>query len=83
MTKPEPDTRSPERRARDERIAAEPKLPIPELPPDAPTAPVEEFLRRLRRPLALRGVVENGVIRLTDPDAKLPEHAQVIVVAAE
>lgn len=39
----EPDNRSPERRAQDDRIAAEPPLPLAELPPDAPCGSVEEI----------------------------------------
>jgi hypothetical protein len=48
---PEPDNRSPERRARDEQIAAEPPLPHPELPNGAVLRPIESFLngRRPRR----------------------------------
>ena len=54
MTQPEPDDRSPERKALDEKIAAEAHAPIPPLPPDAPRVPVEELLRqRRRKPLAV------------------------------
>ena len=81
MITPEPDTRSPERKAADERIAAEPHLSIPEVPPGTPLMTAEEALARLnRRPVALAGVVENGVVRSLDPDATLPEHARVIIV---
>ena len=81
MIVPEPDTRSPERKAADERIAAGPHDPVPDLPPDTPLVPVEVLLARLnRRPMALAGVVENGVVRSLDPDATLPEHARVIIV---
>ena len=84
MTQPEPDDRSPERKALDEKIAAEAHAPIPPLPPDAPRVPVEELLRqRRRKPLAVAGVVENGVVRIVDPDVKLREHSRVIVVATE
>ena len=82
MHKVEPDTRSASRRALDENIAAEPPLPPPQLPPGTVAVPVEDHMRRAkRRPLALPGVVENGVIRLTDPGVTLPERSRVIVVA--
>ena len=78
------DQRSAERRTRDEQIAAEPRLAPLDLPPDAVAAPVEEHLaRRARRPLAVAGVVENGLVRPLDASVKLPEHARVIIVAAE
>ena len=84
MVKPVPDDRSPSRRARDEQIAAEPELPFPELPPDAVPEPVEAHLARIRRrPVAVAGVVENGLVRPLDPAIKLPEHARVIIVASE
>ena len=84
MTTPGVDQRSPECRARDEQIAAEPPLPPLELPPEAVSSSLEAHLgRSRRRPLAVAGLVENGVIRLLDPAVKLPEHARVIVVAAE
>ena len=78
----EHDTRTEARRALDEQIAAEPHSPIPQFPAGAVFRPVEELLRELRRPVAAMGVVENGVIRLLDPDVKYPERASVIVVAA-
>lgn len=84
MTTPKVDQRSLERRARDEEIAAEPQMAPPELPPDAPASPMEAHLGRLhRRPLAVAGVVENGLVRPLDPTVKLPEHSRVIIVAAE
>jgi hypothetical protein len=83
MTTPETDRRSPGRRARDEQIAAEPQLPPLELPPDTSPSPVEAYLARQRRPLAVAGVVENGLVRLLDPAVKLPEHSRVIIVASE
>jgi hypothetical protein len=51
MPPPEIDNRSPSRRAQDEQIAAEPKLPPLELPTDAPSSSVEDQLaqNRLRR----------------------------------
>lgn len=83
MTTPA-DQRSPERRARDEQIATEPALPPLELPADAIPSPVESHLsRHTRRPLAVFGVVENGMARPVDPTVKLPEHARVIIVAWE
>jgi hypothetical protein len=81
MPIPETDWRSPERRARDEQIAVEPRMAPPELPSDATPVPLESRLRR--RPVAVVGVVENGLVRPLDPAVKLPEHARVIIVAAE
>lgn len=46
-------------------------------------SPVEHHLARHRRPLAVAGVVENGVVRPLDPAVKLPERARVIIVASE
>lgn len=84
MTIPEADHRSAARRAQDEQIAEEPQLAPLELPLDALPSPMETHLGRLgRRPLAIVGVVENGVERFLDPAAKLPEHSRVIVVASE
>lgn len=83
MTTPEADQRSPGRRARDEQIATEPPLPPLELPPDTTPSPVEAHLARRRRPLAVAGVVENGLVRPLDPTVKLPEHSRVIIVASE
>lgn len=83
MTTPTPDTRTPERRAKDEQIASEPQLAPPDLPPGATTSPVEARLGPRRRPLAVAGVVENGLVRPLDPGVKLPEHARVIIVATE
>lgn len=83
MTTPQADDRSSTRRVRDEAIAAEPHLPAPALPADAQPAPVESHLRRGRKPMAVVGVVENGVVRLLDPNVHLPEQSRVIVVATE
>ena len=83
MITPEADTRSPERRALDEQIADQPHLPFPELPSDACSLPLEAHLRRRRRPLAVAGVVENGLIRPLDPSIKLLERSQVIIVTVE
>jgi hypothetical protein len=83
MAIPQADQRSPERRATDEQIAAEPKLAPPVLPPDASPEPVEAHLARSRhRPVAVAGVVENGLVRPLDPAVKLPEHSRVIIVAS-
>ncbi len=83
MTAPAPDLRSPQRRARDEQIADEIQLPPPDLPPDAAASPVEAHLASRRRPVAVAGVVENGLVRPLDPDVRLPEHSRVIIVASE
>ena len=84
MIRPEPDQRSSERRALDDRIAAEPQLPRPELPHDRPVSPVEAHLgRQRRRPMAVPGVVENGLVRPLDPTIQLSEHSRVIIVAVE
>lgn len=77
------DSRSPERRALDEQIAAEPHLAPLELPPDAEPSPVEIHLgQKGRQPVAIEGIVENGVVRPLDPAVRLPEHSRVIIVAA-
>lgn len=84
MTTPGHDSRSPQRRTRDEQIAAEPRLPPPALSADATSEPVEAHLdRRNRRPLALPGVVENGLVRPLDTTVILPEHSRVIIVASD
>ena len=84
MTTPQVDNRSPERRAEDESIASEPQLAPPELPPETVALSVEAHLRRLqRRPVAVAGIVENGMVRPLDPTVKLVEHARVIIVATE
>jgi hypothetical protein len=83
MTSPELDQRSPDRRARDEQIAAEPRMLPPVLPSDATASPVETQLGRIcRQPLAVAGIVEDGVVRPLDPAVRLPEHSRVIIVAA-
>ena len=83
MKTPGVDQRSPERRARDEQIAAEPPLPAPNAPLDAPSSVEAHLARRQRRPLAVAGVVENGLVRPLDPEVKLAEHSRVIIVATE
>lgn len=81
---PQVDRRSPDRRARDELIAAEPQLPPPELPPGAAASPLEAHSARPRgRPLAVAGIVENGLVRPIDPTVKLPERSRVIIVASD
>ena len=78
------DHRSPSRKALDEQIAAEPPLPPLDLPPDAPSSSMETHLgQRGRRPIAVAGVVANGLVRPLDPGVHLPEHARVIIVASE
>ena len=84
MPTPEVDERSPGRRTRDEQIAAESQLAPLVLPADALSSPVETHLgRHGRRPVAVAGVVENGLVRPLDPAVKLPEHSRVIIVASE
>ena len=80
---PFPFPRSPERRSRDERVAAKPPLPPPELPPDAEPMSMEAHQLRHTHPIAIAGVVENGIVRPVDPGVKLPEHSRVIIVASE
>ena len=71
------------RRLRDEEIAAEPPLAPPELPPDVGSSPLEaHLLRSARHPLAVAGVVENGLVRPLDPAVKLPERPRGIIVAS-
>lgn len=83
MTIPESDVRSPRRRVRDEQIASEPPLAPPELPLDAESSPLETYLLRSERhPLAVAGIVENGLVRPLDPAVKLAKHSRVIIVAS-
>jgi hypothetical protein len=78
----ETDQRTPERRARDEQIATESRLPPPNLSSDAIPLLVEAHFGKLRRqPVAITGVVENGLIRPLDSSVKLPENSRVIIVA--
>jgi len=82
MTTPAADQRSAERRARDQEITGEALLGPPKLAPEAVPAPVEAHVGRDRRqPLAIPGIVENGLVRPLDPGVKLPEHSRVIIVA--
>ena len=50
-----------------------------------PTAEIEAIRQHLRHrhPVAVVGVVENGMVRLLDPRVRLPEQSRVIVGAAE
>ena len=84
MIVPSVDNRSPSRLALDEQIASEPQLLPLETSPNAVAAAVEVHLaRQSRRPLAIVGIVENGVVRPVDPAVKLTEHARVIIVTSE
>ena len=83
MPTPQHDTRSEHRKALDEQLAAEPLLPIPEADPGEVPRPLEAHLRPRRRPIAVVGVVEKGVIRLLDTGVTFPEQSRVIVVAAD
>ena len=79
----EPDTRSEERKRLDEQIAAEPKLPIPGNAASVGGRPIEEFLvKRSPTPIAVFGVVENGLVRPLDPTVHLPENSKVVIVAS-
>jgi hypothetical protein len=80
---PTPDRRSPLRQARDEQIASDPQLAPLTLPANATPLPVEAHLARVRRPLAVAGIVENGLVRPLDPAVKLLEHSRVIIVVAQ
>jgi hypothetical protein len=82
MPTPEPDLRSQRRKALDDQIADEPCLAQPAGAPGVQPRPLEEHLRP-RRPVAVIGVVENGLVRLLDPNLRLPEQSRVIVVASE
>ncbi len=82
MPTPQPDLRSERRKALDEQLASEPHLPHPVIPPGEQPRPLEGHLRH-RHPVAVVGVVEDGLVRLLDPRVRLPEQSRVIVVAAE
>jgi hypothetical protein len=84
MNRPAFDDRSHDRRARDEQIAAEAPLAPLELPSGALGSPMEKHLaQRQRRPLAVLGIVENGLVRPLDPAVRLTENSRVIIVAAK
>jgi len=82
MPTPQPDLRSERRKALDEQLASEPHMPLPDIAPGDEPRPMEKYLRH-RRPVAVVGVVENGLVRLLDPLVRLPEQSRVIVVASE
>ena len=42
-----------------------------------------QTLYTARRPVAVLGVVENGLVRPLDPQVKLPERSRVIIVASD
>ena len=84
MITPAPDDRSPRRRSSDEQIAREPRLAPIELPSSAIPLPVESHLAQHgRKPIAVAGVVENGLVRPLDPTVKLLERTRVIIVATQ
>jgi len=83
MTTPQPDIRDPRRRLLDEQIAAEPLLSPLDLPPESAASTIEAHLVNRRRPLAVAGIVENGLVRPLDPGVKLAERSRVIIVASE
>lgn len=83
MTNQQKDTRSAEQRARDEHVAAEPHLPLPELLPETVESPVEVHLARLQRRVSIAGIVENSVVRPVDPSVRLPEQSRVIIVMSD
>jgi len=76
------DDRSAKRRALDEQIAAEPLLAPLGVPPGVTPAPVETHLPVRRHPVAVEGIVENGLVRPVDPAVKLAESSRVIIVAS-
>jgi hypothetical protein len=83
MTFPAPDDRSDQRKALDEQIASELPLPPPQIPADAVPRPLEHVMQSKRKPVAVAGIVENGVVRPLDPAIKLAERSRVIIVAQE
>jgi hypothetical protein len=83
MIAPSPDQRTSDRRAKDEQIASEPLLPPLELQTGVRPIPLEDHLARESRPIAVAGVVENGLVRPLDPNVKLAEQSRVIIVASE
>ena len=81
MAKRQSDDRSPRRKALDEGIAAEPRIPPLELSANARPITLEEYLAKLRRkPRAFLGVVKNGSVRPLDPGIRLPEDAEMLIV---
>jgi hypothetical protein len=57
----------------DEQLAFEPQMPLPDIAPSDQPRPLETYLRH-RRPVAVVGVVENGLVRLLDPLAHVWGH---------
>jgi hypothetical protein len=82
MTAPQTDTRTDDRKHRDEQIASESLRPAPDLSAGGPM-PMEAHRARSRRPVAIVGVVENGLVRPLDPTVTLPERSRVIIVAQD
>ena len=84
MVKISADDRSAERAHATSRLPQEPPVQMPEIPAGSATAPVEAHLDRLRRrPLAVVGIVENGLVRPLDSAVKLLEHSRVIIVTTD
>jgi hypothetical protein len=84
MTTPQIDDRDSVRRALDEHIATEPYLPPLEVSADAKSMTMETHRDIQRKqPLAIVGIVENGLVRPLDSQVKLAENSRVIIVAAE
>ena len=51
---------------------------------DAIPSPMEAYLGpNRRRPLAVAGIVENGLVRPLDHTITLPERSRVIIIAEE
>lgn len=51
--------------------------------PAEPPRPGDSVIVRKSKPIALNGIVENGMIRILDAGVTLPERMQVIIVASE
>ena len=83
MNDPARDTRSAERRIRDEQIASEPFLSPPDLLSKTMPTPVETHFALRNRPLAVAGIVEDGLVRPLDPGVSLAQHSRVIIVTSQ
>jgi hypothetical protein len=81
MIQPAPDNRSSQQKALDEQTASEPPIAWPEIPPGTKPMSIEALMASRMRPIAVAGIVENGLVRPLDPAVHLPEHARVIIVA--
>ena len=81
MSDIQPDHRSQKRREADDQIAAEPPVPIPEIDPGSLPRPLEIHLARMMKSSAIEGVVEDGVVKFSDPGVELPEQTRVVVIA--